>query len=104
MWVAVGDGLADRAVLCHADEVDTPCVYADAAYLHVLLLGGFQSLDNLKIEGVDVPVEVSVDLYKIVVEAGEFLQFYLAVVETAKYGATAGSTEVHRKEIVLLFH
>ena len=103
MRVTVCYRLADAAVFRYAYKVHAPCVYSDAGDIEVLLLRRLQALDNLEVQCIDIPVEVSVHLYQVIVKTRQFLQFYLAIVKSSDDGASACRPEVHGKEI-LFFH
>ena len=83
MRVPVGNRLADGAVGGNADKIYSPRVNADRGDVQITLLCGLQTFDNLKIESIDVPIEVSVHLNEIVWETCQLLQFNLAIIKAS---------------------
>ena len=77
MWVAVGVGLAEKsAVFAHADKVHSPRVYTDGGDFNILFPGcQFQSFDDVSIQFVNVPMEVSSGFYQAVGEAVYLFHF-----------------------------
>ena len=63
--------------------------------------GSLQTFDNLKVKGVDIPVEVTIHLYEIVVKARQFLKNNPSIGQPANNGATAGCPKVNSKEILI---
>ena len=74
MRVAVSHRVAeDISVFVYIYKVASPGVNTDALDVNATLRHEFQTFDNLKVECVDIPIEVTACFDKVVVEAGQLL-------------------------------
>ena len=103
--VAVSQRVAQYlAVVAHAYEVAAPGVDADAAQGNAAFGSQPQPLDNLVIEGKNVPVDMASGLDEHVVEARKLLQFEPSAGQCADDGAAACGPEVYGKIVFSIFH
>ena len=92
MRVAICYRLADRIVCSNAYKVHTPCVDTNRGNGDIVVLSLFQTLNDFKVQGIDVPIVMPVDFNEVIRETGKFLQLYLTIVYTANNRTSAGST------------
>ena len=105
MWVTVRPWRAeDVSVISYKNEIYAPCVDADTCYFDAAFRYSLQPFDNLVIQGINVPVELSSVLNDVVREACDFLKFHCSVNDVADDGSAACSAQIHRKKILGLFH
>ncbi len=98
--VAIGQRIAQQlTVLAYADEVAAPGVDADAMDGNLAVGGQFQTLDNLMVEGIEVPIYVTRGLDEGVVEAGELFKGKLSVCQRADNRAATGGPEIYCEEV-----
>ena len=103
--VAVGTRITqDGVILAYHHKVDTPGIDTDAHDIQSAACHLFQALDNLEIQGVDIPVVMTALHNQVIGKAGHLFQFEFVIVDTADDGSTAGSTKVYRKKVFLIIH
>ncbi len=102
MRVAVAQWTSEQGTVAAKEgEVAAPGVDADALDADAALGGHLQSLDNLVVEGIEVPVEVSSHGNERVVEPGELLHAHMPVIERPDNRAPRRGAEVYGE---IVFH
>ena len=91
--IAIGTRIAEyRLVVANKHEVNAPGVDTDTGNLNIPAGHFLQPLDDLKIEGIDIPIVVTALNDEVVGETGHLLQFKLTVMDLADNGpATRGT-------------
>jgi hypothetical protein len=103
--VAVTVGIAqDAAVLANADKVHTPGVNADAGQLDAFFGHRLQAADNLIVQGINVPKEVSALLDDGVGKACHLALGELSVLNGTQYGAAACCAKVYGQKKTCFVH
>ena len=90
--VAIAQRLAHRPIGCHAHKIHAPSVDAYTAYCQALCNSFFQAAHYLVVQRINIPIEMSVHLNKVVGKTCEFAHHKFAVLKFSHDGATAGGT------------
>ena len=91
-----------RTILRHEDEIDAPRINADRRDGYLSACHLLQTAYHLKIEGIDIPIEMTACLYQIIREARQLLLFQFSVAQHTQDGSSAGSSQIDGKIVFLL--
>ena len=101
MRVAVAIWVAEyTSVLADTHKVYSPCVDSNGVYCYPFGGNYLESADNLVVKSEDVPVEVSASLDYVVWKTCQFSLLEFAVDDASEDSASAGGSQVDRKEIM----
>ena len=75
MWVTIAIGIAEQfAILTDKCEIHSPCVDTDGTDGNVVFGYCFESVDDLAVKGINVPVTMTAGLYYMIGKAGNLFQ------------------------------
>ena len=104
-WVAIGDRIAQYGIVfSYAHEINTPGVNTDAYDRQLSFCHQLQSFDDFVVQGEDVPIEMSSCLDEAVLESGQFFKLYFTFGQCSDDCPSACGSQVHGKEISVIFH
>ena len=99
VWITVRVRIAKYVpILTHAHKVHAPSIDADALYLYTLFCHLTQCANNLCIQCIDIPIEMSTQLGDAVRETSQLSLNQLPVLHTSQDGTATGSSQIHCQE------
>ena len=103
--IAISKRVAQYAtILVYAYEIYAPSIDTDALDFDFLLCYELQSFNNLIIQSVDIPIEMSTSLNKVIIKASKLFEHHLSIFDSTYDSSAACSTKVDSKEMFWLFH
>ncbi len=97
--VAVGTGISEQGtVIGHETEIHAPGIDADGIRPDTFLLQPVQTLDEMLVDGQDVPVVLSAQADNAAGETLHFFHLKAAGLESGQHSAPAGGAAVKSKE------